>query len=187
MLFEISYARAEFTLLGDVDPSWDVCLQTAGKRQSKHYDAQVPNSLTDIDKKLATHAATNLVTMLSSVVEQHNGDELHPKPRIPGLGWVASGIGDFEIGTTLIEVKHTDRNFISADFRQVLMYWLLRYAASVEQDEKIWSDCILLNPRRNSALLFQFDELLQSASASANRVELLELLRSVVGDDSTRL
>lgn len=187
MLFEISYARAEFILFGGAEPSWDACLQTAVKRQSKHYDARIPTGLKDIDKKLATHAATNLMAMLRSVVDQHNGDELHPKPHIPGLGWIASGVGDFEIGTTLIEVKHTDRNFISADFRQVLMYWLLRYAASVEQDEKIWSDCILLNPRRNSALLFQFDELLQSASASANRVELLELLRSVVGDDSTRL
>lgn len=29
---------------------------------------------------------------------------------IPRLGWVASGNGDFAIGSTLIEVKHTERN-----------------------------------------------------------------------------
>ena len=102
---------------------------------------------------------------------------------IPGLGWIASGVGDFSLGSILVEVKHTDRNFGSGDFRQVIMYWLLKYASSIENNDEIWSDCLLLNPRRNSGLLVNFNHLLRSASASSGRVELFELLRSIVGQD----
>ena len=88
--------------------------------------------------------------------------------------------------STLIEVKHTERNFGAGDFRQVLMYWLLRYARTVENDSAMWSDVLLLNPRRNGALLVNYDHLLRSASASSNRVELVELLRSAVAQDFDR-
>lgn len=66
------------------------------------------------------------------------------------------------------------------------MYWLLQYARTVENDGQVWSDVLLLNPRRNAALLVNYDHLLQSASASSNRVELVELLRSAVGQDFDR-
>jgi hypothetical protein len=111
---------------------------------------------------------------------------LEKHPVIPGFGWIASGNGDFSLGSLLIEVKHTDRNFVSGDFRQVMMYWLLKYAQAIENNVDVWSDVLLLNPRRNSALLVKFDYLLRSASASSSRVELFELLRSVIGQESDR-
>jgi hypothetical protein len=83
----------------------------------------------------------------------------------------------------LIEVKHTERNFGSRDFRQVLMYWLLKYSRSVENIDDVWSEILLLNPRRNAALLVSYDYLLRSASARLNRVELVELLRSAVSQE----
>lgn len=83
-------------------------------------------------------------------------------------------------------MKHTDRNFVSGDFRQVLMYWVLKYASSIEGELHVWSDCLLLNPRRNSALLVNFDKLLRSVSASSGRAEVYELLRSIVGHDLER-
>jgi hypothetical protein len=82
----------------------------------------------------------------------------------------------------LIEVKHTERNFGSRDFRQVLMYWLLKYSRSVENIDDVWSEILLLNPRRNAALLVSYDYL-RSASARLNRVELVELLRSAVSQE----
>ncbi len=124
--------------------------------------------------------------MLQSVQAQQSSAVLEHAPLIPGLGWIASGNGDFAIGSTLIEVKHIERNFGAGDFRQVLMYWLLRYARTIESDAAIWSDVLLLNPRRNAALLINFDQLLQAASASSNRVELLELLRFAVGQEFDR-
>lgn len=186
MLFELAVVRAEQILAGKLNPEWEICIQIAAKRQSRHFDAKVPGEITESDKSVAEHAAQNLITMLQSVQGQHPGTQLEANPIIPGMGWIASGTGDFSLGKILIEVKHTSRNYGAGDFRQVLMYWILKYASTIEHDTDVWSDCLLLNPRRNSALLVNFDMLLESASASSNRVELFELLRSVVGYDLER-
>ncbi|WP_244441235.1 hypothetical protein [Mesorhizobium sp. STM 4661] len=183
MLFELAMVRAESILSGRDEPSWDDCLRLATERQARHYDAKIPERLEKRDMDVATHAARNLIIMLTSVRRQASGAELEGSPVIPGLGWIASGAGDFSIGNILIEVKHTDRNFVSGDFRQVLMYWILKYAASIDNDANVWSDFLLINPRRNSALLVNFDYILRSASANLGRVEIFELLRSIVGQD----
>ena len=186
MLFELAIARAERLLAGHLEPDWDECLQVAANRQSRHYDAKVPKAIADCDREVAELSAQNLVAMLRRVQQQHPKAKLEASPTIPGMGWIASGSADFSLGSILIEVKHTDRNFVSGDFRQVLMYWILKYASSIEGEDEVWSDCLLLNPRRNSALLVSFNKLLHSASASSNRVELYELLRSIVGQDLER-
>ncbi len=186
MLFELAIARAERLLSGTLEPDWDDCLQVAAKRQGRHYDAKVPAAIAECDRQVAEHSAQNLVAMLRRVQGQHPKFKLEASPAIPGMGWVATGEADFSLGSILIEVKHTDRNFVSGDFRQVLMYWVLKYASSIEGELDVWSDCLLLNPRRNSALLVNFDKLLRSASASASRVEVYELLRSIVGHDLER-
>jgi len=186
MIFELSIARAESLLRGDSVPDWNEYLQIASRRQREHYDARIPQSLNEWDTAIAEHAAQNLVAMLVSVQEQRPGTPLEHGPVIPGLGWIASGHGDFSLGSMLIEVKHTDHNFVSGDFRQILMYWLLKYARSVENNDDVWSEVLLLNPRRNSALLIDYEYLLRSASARLNRVELVELLRSVVSQEIDR-
>jgi hypothetical protein len=183
MLFELAIAHAERLLSGQLQPDWDDCLQLAATRQGRHYDAKVPAVLDECDRQVAAHSAQNLVAMLRIVQQQHPKFSLQASPAIPGMGWIATGAADFSLGNILIEVKHTDRNFVSADFRQILMYWVLKYAASIEGELDAWSDCLLLNPRRNSALLVNFDTLLRSASASSSRVEVYELLRSIVGHD----
>lgn len=186
MLFELSMARAESELLCGAVASWDECLKIATQRQQRHFDARIPEKLEPHDILVAEYASRNLVTMLKSVQAQRPSVILEHAPLIPGLGWIASGNGDFAIGSTLIEVKHADRNFGAGDFRQVLMYWLLRYARTIENGGATWSDILLLNPRRNAALLINYDYLLRSASASSNRIELFELLRSAVGQDFDR-
>ncbi len=186
MLFEISVARAEDDIFEGGSASWEDCLTLASFRQRRHFDARIPVLLEPEDIAIAGRAAGNLVSMLKAVAAQRPGAALERAPLIPGLGWVASGNGDFAIGGTLIEVKHTGRNFGASDFRQVLMYWLLKYARAVEGDGQIWSEVLLLNPRRNASLLLNYDHVLRSASASANRVELVELLRSAVGQDLDR-
>ncbi|MGO4831182.1 hypothetical protein AB4144_02630 [Rhizobiaceae sp. 2RAB30] len=186
MIFELSMARAEGLLRGDQAMNWDECLQVASKRQQQHYDAKIPDKLEWCDIAIADHAAQNLVAMLNSVQAQHPAVRMEHAPLIPGLGWVASGNGDFALGSMLIEIKHTEQNFRAGDFRQVLMYWLLKYARSVESNVQIWSEVLLMNPRRNTALLLNYEYLLRSASAGSNRVELIELLRSAVGQDFDR-
>lgn len=186
MLFELAVVRAEIMLDGEGEPSWNDCLRISRDRQGRHYDAKLPVQLEQCDLDVASHSANNLIAMLASVQSQYPNMQLQRSPVIPGLGWIASGVGDFALGSILIEVKHTDRNFISGDFRQVLMYWLLKYAASIEKNDVIWSECLLLNPRRNAGLRVNFDHLLRYASVGSNRVELFELLRSIVGQDLDR-
>lgn len=186
MLFELATARSEGILAGQLEPKWQDCIKIATERQSRYYDAKVPGEVADIDFEVAEHAAQNLVAMLFSVRGQHYDSKLEVRPLIPGMGWIASGTGDFALGRTLIEVKHTERNFGSGDFRQVLMYWILQYAWAIEHDTDVWSQCLLLNPRRNSAISVNFDTLLQAASVNSSRVEVCELLRSIVGHDLER-
>lgn len=185
MLFELAVARAELILSGYIEPDWGDCIALALERQSRHYDARKPNRIEKSDKVAADHAARNLVSMLERA-SQAQGSPIIQRPIIPGMGWIASGNGDFAIGKVLVEVKHTDRNFIAGDFRQVLMYWLLSYASVIENDDEVWTECLLLNPRRNACLAVNFDKLLQSASSNSNRVELCEMLRSIVEHDIVR-
>ncbi len=183
LLFELAMVRAEHLLDGDTAPGWDGCFKVAIERQRRHYDAKISQELGQCDLDVASHTARNLVEMLRSVNGQHPDVKILKSPVIPGLGWIASGVGDFSLGGILIEVKNTDRNFVSGDFRQVLMYWMLKYAASIENGDAVWSDCLLLNPRRNAALAISFNYLLRSASVSASHVELYELMRSIVGQE----
>ncbi|MCJ2141250.1 hypothetical protein [Methylobacterium sp. E-066] len=186
MLFELSMARAESLLRGEAPSDWDECLRIASSRQKQHYDAKIPDKLSRYDIEVADHAASNLIVMLKSIQMQCPNLPLEHGPLIPGLGWIASGRGDFAIGSMLIEVKHTEENFRSGDFRQVLMYWLLKYAKSVEDNDSIWSEILLLNPRRNSALRIKYEYLIRSASAGLNRIELVELLRSAAVQEVAR-
>ncbi|TPI12669.1 hypothetical protein FJW06_15870 [Mesorhizobium sp. B4-1-3] len=186
MLFEVAMARVDFVLDGLAQATWDDCLKLAARRQSQHYDARIPPKLEPSDIDVAALAAHNLMEMLASVRAQYLDVPLERSPFIPGYGWIASGNGDFSMGNILIEIKHTDRNFVSGDFRQVLIYWLLKYASTIEKRDDVWSDCLLLNPRRNCALLVNFDYLAESASANLSRVELYELLRSIAGRDFDR-
>lgn len=179
MLFELAMARTELALTGQFYPDWEMCIAIALERQGKHYDARKPDRIDDIDRRIAEHASRNLIEML----RRTSGGKLSRivrSPIIPGMGWIASGTGDFSIGRVLVEVKHTDRNFVAGDFRQVLLYWLLKYASAIERNDEVWTECLLINPRRNSGLAFNFDKLLQSASSNSNRIELCEALRSIV-------
>lgn len=63
------------------------------------------------------------------------------------------------------------------------MYWLLKYARSVEKNDEVWSTVILLNPRRNAALMVNINYLLGAASARLSPIELVEILRSAVAQE----
>jgi hypothetical protein len=186
MLFELAEVRAEKLLSGELVSDWGECLKSAIARQRQHFDAKLPEEISGIDIEIAEWSARNLIQMIKYVRGQYSNFELASSPRIPGLGWVASGVGDFSLGTILIEVKYSDRNFVAGDFRQILIYWLLKYAASLAGSGEIWSDCILMNPRRNAALWVKFDDLLRSASPGMSRVEAYEQLRVVIGSDFDR-
>ena len=186
MLFEIGVARGEQMLRGESDLGWEDCLRVAITRQSKHFDVRLPGALSDADKEVADWVAQNMAYMFGQVEIANAGAEIQLHPRIYGFQWISSSEGDFSIGEKLIEVKCGGKRFGSADYRQVLMYWLLSYAAKIEKDTSEWSHCILLNPRLNHLLEISFDEIIGFTTAGKSKIELLELFTVVVGDYGIR-
>ena len=182
MLFEIAFARGEQLLNGLTNADWDGCLKVATQRQRRHFDARIPDALTDPDLVVSEWVGKNLASMLNQLHANESGNELISSPEIPGYQWIASGKGDFSIGPKLIEVKCTERNFGSADYRQILMYWLLSYASAIEHDTPEWTSCILLNPRLNRIVEIPFNDIIRTSAAGRSKIEILELFSSMVGD-----
>ena len=180
MLFEIAVAVAEQFLSGAQEIDWEIGLNLAITRQKRHFDAKLPDSLSAIDKIVTQTVARNLVVMLNQIQEGAGNQPLARSPKIPGYQWIASGVGDFSVGTRLIEVKCTNKHFSSADYRQLVMYWLLGYASSVENGTPEWADGILINPRLNYVVQLPFNQILGVISAGRSKVELLELFSSLV-------
>lgn len=56
------------------------------------------------------------------------------------------------------------------------MYWILKYASSIEVGDDVRSDCLILNPRRNSALLVNFGiaKLEQTLTITASTVNQIK-------------
>jgi hypothetical protein len=181
MLFEVAVAAGEQLIDGSRAIDWDLCLSTALVGQRAHFDAQLPQTLTSVDKQIALQVAENLVSMLAQVQASSGGQSLNRAPAIPGYQWVASGVGDFSIGTMLVEVKCTNKRFSSSDYRQILMYWLLSYCAAIEGAGAEWSEGILLNPRLNLLVRFSFNEIIDVVSAGRSKVELIELFSGLLG------
>jgi len=185
MLFEIAYARAE-QQLDDAGTDWNVCLEKAFERQRRHFNARLPLTLCDDDMKVANFVANNLLKMLRRIEKEDSVQKLKCRPFIPGYQWIASGQGDFSIGTKLIEVKCTGRHFSSSDYRQVLMYWLLSYAYAIENDGVEWSHIIFINPRLNYVLELDFDDIISVIASGRSKIDVLELFSSMVGDHAPR-
>lgn len=182
MLFEIAFARGEQILNGLSEPDWDDCLRVAIRRQRRHFDAQLPDKLLPTDIEAADWVASNLATILQRMQLAAFGYTLIYSPKVHGYQWITSGEGDFSLGQTIIEVKCTSRHFGSADYRQVLMYWLLSYASAIEHDTLEWNSVTLLNPRRNYVVDLTFNEIIEVTAAGKSKIEILELFSSIVGD-----
>jgi hypothetical protein len=184
MLFEVAIARAEQLVAEDADPDWGRCLSIASERQRRHFDARVPDEMSAPDIDAAERVARNLVTMLDELRENRGGDAIVVRPFVPGCEWILSSEGDFAIGSTLIEVKCRQDKFGLADYRQVLMYWLLSFAAAIERNKSEWMTLILVNPRRNRIVEMHVDEIVGLISHSVSKVEVLQLFAALVEDFS---
>jgi hypothetical protein len=184
LLFEVAVARAEAVIAGDADPDWDLCLSIASERQRRHYHARVPEELTASDKSAANWTSHNLVTMLDEVREKREQEKVAVRPFIPGYEWIASSEGNFAIGSASIEVKCSKGSFGLADYRQLLMYWLLGYASAIEKKKREWTSLLLLNPRRNTVVEFNVDEVIGLIAQTASKLEALQLFVSLVEEFS---
>jgi len=182
MLFEIAVAIGEQLLLG-ATVDWLRAVAVASARQRRHFDARVPDEIADEDKVVAMLVGNNLVRMLETAAAEANAGQIISAPFIPGLRWISSTTGDFAVGNDLIEVKCANRHFSSADYRQLVMYWILSYASSIEGKGEEWVSGILINPRLCIMLRLRFDDLLNLIASGTSKVELLEGFYALVGSD----
>lgn len=179
MLFELGFTVGEKLLTGN-SFDWDDCLRIAIVRQQRYFDAQVPSEITKLDKQVAEMTGRNIAAMTKELAAERD-HSIRQSPTVPGFQWISSGHGDFGIGSTLIEVKCSSGNFSAPDYRQVVMYWLLSFAASVENNHSEWSEGVLLNPRSAKYVAFKFDNFLRVISGGRTKVEILQLFSSMVG------
>lgn len=184
MLFELGYVAAE-QLLENKTIDWSICIASAVDRQRSFYDAKIPDNISDVDKDMALAIGLNLSETLTSLalVEQSH---LISNPIIPGLEWIATGKGDYAIKDILIEVKCTNHNFSSSDYRQVAMYWLLSFASSLEGQSTEWREVILLNPRLGKMVRLQIDKFLHIISSGRTKIDILQLFITMIGTRLTR-
>lgn len=180
MLFELGCVVGERLLEGSVGIDWPSCFAETVRRQRLFFDAKLPSELTAEDQFLAETVGTNLATALRGM-SCEGGRPIDVRPQIPGLEWIASGYGDFALGSTLVEVKCTAKRFSSADYRQVAIYWLLSYAASIEGRGNEWRDLVLFNPRSGEKVSMKFDTFLSIVGGGQTKVDLLQLFKTLVG------
>ncbi|MEO5328184.1 MAG: hypothetical protein H7829_08055 [Magnetococcus sp. THC-1_WYH] len=185
MLFELGNVVGERILEGDVNIKWSSCFQEALGRQRAYYDAQEPDRLEEWDKCLAEIVGRNLANAMKEM-SRTSKCPIVIRPRIPGFEWIASGSGDFALGSTLVEIKCTAKRFSSADYRQVAIYWLLSYAASIEGHGPEWQDFVLFNPRSGDKVTMRFDAFLSIISSGRSKIDIFQLFKFLVGSRLTR-
>lgn len=70
MLFELAFAVGEQQISESEDEvDWDKALGSAIRRQRRHFDAKLPESLTETDRAIASHVGENLAWMLEDVAD----------------------------------------------------------------------------------------------------------------------
>lgn len=181
MLFELGIAVGESLLAGEPNVDWDKCLLKASGRQQRYYDAEVPDHLELVDKEIASLVGNNLFAMLSAI-SVAEASTITIQPRIAGYRWIASGAGDFATRESIIEVKCSSKRFSTADYRQILIYWLLAYIESLEKDFPYWTTGILLNPRLNFAVKLNFSEFIPLVALGKSSIEIVESFAAIFPD-----
>lgn len=185
MLFELGYTVGETLLGGAVVIDWPSCFVETLRRQRVYFDAKLPDKLAEADQLLAETVGRNLASTLTEL-SRSSGRAIVIRPPIPGLEWIANGYGDFSLDATLVEVKCTAKRFSAADYRQIAIYWLLSFAASIEGHSEEWQDFVLLNPRSGMLVSMKFDSFLSIISSGRTKVEILQLFQTLVGTRLTR-
>ncbi|MET3248878.1 hypothetical protein ABIE53_005688 [Burkholderia sp. OAS925] len=107
MLFELGIACGE-SELATGSLQWEEAKASALSRQRRYFDAEIPAEIAQQDWLIAEKIAQNLT---STLLEVANGKTITTGPKIPGLGWVSPGRGDFAFDRTLIEIKCGTRIF----------------------------------------------------------------------------
>lgn len=180
MLFELAFAASEQLVTSEQPIDWMAALNVAVNRQRRHFDAKIPDNLHPADIAAALEVANNLATILRKIGRDAEAP-IVVSPSVPGYEWIASSAGDFAVGDRLIEIKCSSRHFGAADYRQLMMYWLLSFADSLRAGTPEWRRGVLINPRLNLIVDVKFDELLYVISSGRTKLEMVQIFSSMIG------
>lgn len=186
LLFEVACVRAD-RLVERSEPADDKgsCLADAWRQQSRFYDAKRVDTISAQDWSTACLVGDSLYQSL--LVAQGNiGRSIVVRPSVPGCQWIGNSWGDYAVGDCLIEVKCVSGNFSGADYRQVLVYWMLSLVAEIEGRGTAWRGAVLINPRRGLMVDLDLPDLLAIVGRGATHVEMMQRFLSVVGERSPR-
>jgi uncharacterized protein (UPF0264 family) len=179
MLFEIAVAAGE-ELFETGRFNLNHAIEIAVLRQRRYFDASLSGKISSAGIEVIERVAANLVAMIEALSK---GSAVALSPMIPGFRWIASGVGDLAYERTLIEVKCITGNFSSADYRQVLIYWLLSYAGAMEGRGGEWEVGVLLNPRLCSYVEFKFSSLVNLLGAGRSKAELVQAFSVLIDSE----
>lgn len=186
LLFEISCVRVD--RLFERDEGADnpqSCLAEAWRRQSRFYDARYVDFIDDHDWTIAREVGNSLHAALIDACRSR-GQPLVVRPLVMGCQWISGSCGDYAIGDCIVEVKCIVGNFSGADYRQVLIYWMLSLIADVEGRGEVWKQAVLINPRRKLVVDLDLQNFLTVVGRGATHIEMMQRFLSVVGERMPR-
>ncbi len=186
LLFEVACVRADRLVeRNEAADDASSCLAEAWRQQSRFYDARRVEAISDQDWSTACLVANSLYQALR-ITERFVGKSIVVRPPVPGCQWIGSSWGDYAVGDCLVEVKCVSGNFSGADYRQVLIYWMLSLVAEIEGRGSAWKEVVLINPRRGLMVDLDLPDLLSIVGRGATHVEMMQRFLSVVGERSPR-
>lgn len=181
MLFELAIAVAEDRLSNIATTDWDKCLERSAARQQKYFDAKVPNTIDYADREVADLVANNLLYGLNDI-SSNDSQPIVISPKVPGFRWIATGVGDFATENTIIEVKCSSKRFSTADYRQIVIYWLLKHIESLQCGRESWKNAVLINPRLNLLVGFPFQDLIGLIALEKSYSSIVDTFCSVISE-----
>ena len=96
-------------------------------------------------------------------------------PPFPGCGFIVESYGDVIAGHTIYEVKAGERSFRSADFRQLLAYSALNYAA----EKYHITHLAILNPRIGTYFRAEVEDVARAVSGLTSAELFEEIIQFV--------
>ena len=186
LLFEVACVRVDRLFEQDEDANNpQSCLAEAWRRQSRFYDARYVDSIGDNDWFIACAVGNSLRGALVDL-SRSRGKTVVVRPQVLGCQWISSSCGDYSIGDCIVEVKCIVGNFSGADYRQVLIYWMLSLIADSEGRGTAWKQAVLVNPRRKLMVDLDLPGFLTMVGRGASHIEMMQRFLAVVGERSPR-
>lgn len=129
--------------------------------------------------------AEDIASIASSIQkflqQQSSTGEIIFEPRLPGCGLVDSSVADLIIESCLFEMKAVERSFRSADFKQLLTYAALNYAAECFPIRFVG----LVNPRKGTFSKYALDELSRAVAGVSTDELMNSLIDFMIGKSAS--